>query len=161
MVLRTALSVVTGIGFSRFDRMNETMIHKSSRPIDPKMIWRFRRCRRLRAACGETSGVVKAWCMKGPDDGGKRLKLSQFRSLQSKTRSQDRQLDAANMPSRFSYLCGGRCEPQLCAFESGPLPQSPALRSTGCDRAPPVLKPSNSVVCRCFLALHYTWGINR
>jgi hypothetical protein len=78
--LRTAFSVVTGIGFSRFESAIETISQRTKNPATPQMIWRRRRrrLRCLRAACGEVSGVVKVWCI-GDSGSGKRQKLPHFR----------------------------------------------------------------------------------
>src|SRR5207249_8458997 len=67
IVLRTAFSVVTGIGFSRLPLMIDTMIHKTIRPIAPQIILRLRVQRRfLRVAgVGAASGVVAVWCIGG------------------------------------------------------------------------------------------------
>src|SRR5947209_17247100 len=80
MVLRTAFSVVTGIGFSRFESATETVIHKTSNPAAPKMICLRRRLRVFRAAWGEISGVVRVWCIgdSGSEDVGNYLSLDLF-----------------------------------------------------------------------------------
>ena len=57
IVLRTAFSVMTGIGFSRLLLMIEMMIRRTRRPIEPKMILRFRLARRFRG-----DGAVSVVC---------------------------------------------------------------------------------------------------
>src|SRR5262245_27244600 len=71
IVLSTAFSVVTGIGFSRLDNAIETISQRTKNPIEPMMIWRLRRARCFLAAFGSVSGVVKVWCIgdSGAGDG--------------------------------------------------------------------------------------------
>src|SRR5205807_6884531 len=68
IVLRTAFSVVTGIGFSRFESAIETISQKTKKPTAPMMICRLRRARRFFAALGSMSGVVKVWCIRDQGD---------------------------------------------------------------------------------------------
>src|SRR6266487_6916000 len=65
IVLRTAFSVVTGIGFSRLLQMIDTAIQRMIRPIDPKIICFLRRARRCFAVKGAGSGVLTVWCIGG------------------------------------------------------------------------------------------------
>src|SRR5207247_1005684 len=65
IVLRIALSVVTGIGFSRLLQMIDTAIQSTIRPIDPKMICFLRRARRCFAVKGAGAGVLTVWCIGG------------------------------------------------------------------------------------------------
>src|SRR5437660_1002036 len=98
IVLRTAFSVVTGIGFSRFELMMETMIQRSSNPSAPKMIWRLRRERRFFAICGVIvgAGVVAVWCMKFVVRGARRARINLTLDLcKCKHVHNHRQLDAA------------------------------------------------------------------
>ena len=60
IVLRTAFSVVTGIGFSRFDNKIETISQSTKKPTAPIMIWRLRVLRRFRATLGAVSGAATA-----------------------------------------------------------------------------------------------------
>src|SRR6266508_4098017 len=63
MVLRIAVSVTTGIGFSRLPQMTDAMIQSTTRGIDPEMICFLRRERRCFAVKGAGAGVVTAWCI--------------------------------------------------------------------------------------------------
>ena len=65
IVLRTAFSVVTGIGFSRLLQMIDTAIQSTTRPIDAKMICFLRRARRCLAVKGAGAGVLTVWCIGG------------------------------------------------------------------------------------------------
>src|SRR5882724_12284134 len=71
IVLRIALSVVTGIGFSRLLQMIDTAIQSTTRPIDPKMICFLRRARRCFAVKGAGAGVLTVWCIGGAGVGMK------------------------------------------------------------------------------------------
>src|SRR5204862_6345653 len=63
IVLRTAFSVVTGIGFSRLLQMIDTAMQSTTRPIDPQMICFLRRARRCYAVTGAGAGVLTVWCI--------------------------------------------------------------------------------------------------
>src|SRR5437660_12210651 len=65
MVLRTALSVVTGIGFSRLLQIMEATMQSTISPIEPQMICFLRRARRCFAVSGAGAGVLTVWCIGG------------------------------------------------------------------------------------------------
>src|SRR5437762_4949543 len=65
MVLRIAVSVVTGIGFSRLLQRTDAMIQRTTKAMDPQMICFLRRARRCFVVTGAGAGVLTAWCIGG------------------------------------------------------------------------------------------------
>src|SRR5207302_3497496 len=153
IVLRTAFSVVTGIGFSRFELMMETMIQRSSNPSAPKMIWRLRRERRFFAICGVIvgAGVVAVWCMKFVVRGARRARINLTLDLCKAKHVHTSTIGCGSLALGFNYF---PLFPPYSAPEFARLPTPHALRSVARNRTQLAVVPANRHECRYYPAPH-------